>query len=137
MKIAKTDVKKEKRNYTSAKDASRANKSSHATGNYGHKKLHTQLYEHSPSERLFFINKYSILRELNKICKLSAVKKYTYTIYATYMLHYGLLGFSPLLISERLGHENVETTLNIYSHLYLNKHEEVAKVLSQLMQMKK
>ena len=101
MKIAKTDVKKEKRNYTSAKDASRANKSSHATGNYGHKKLHTQLYEHSPSERLFFINKYSILRELNKICKLSAVKKYTYTIYATYMLHYGLLSFPHLLISER------------------------------------
>ncbi|EPS56788.1 hypothetical protein CLQ_01436, partial [Clostridium botulinum Af84] len=31
------------------------------------------------------------------------------------------LGFTPLLISQRLGHENVETTLNIYSHLYPNK----------------
>lgn len=43
------------------------------------------------------------------------------------------LGFSPLLISERLGHENIETTLNTYSHLYPNKHEEVAKKLSKLL----
>jgi len=36
------------------------------------------------------------------------------------------MGFSPLLISERLGQENVETTLQTYSHLYPNKHSEVA-----------
>lgn len=42
------------------------------------------------------------------------------------------LGFSPLLISERLGHENVETTLNTYSHLYPNKQTEVAEKLNNL-----
>ena len=36
------------------------------------------------------------------------------------------LGFAPLLISERLGHESVTTTLEIYSHLYPTKHGEVA-----------
>jgi len=43
------------------------------------------------------------------------------------------MGFAPLLISERLGHENVETTLNTYSHLYPNKHSEVAERLSALI----
>jgi integrase len=42
------------------------------------------------------------------------------------------MGFSPLLISERLGHENIETTLQTYSHLYPNKHSEVAAQLQQL-----
>ena len=27
--------------------------------------------------------------------------------------------FPPLVIKERLGHENIKTTLNTYSHLYL------------------
>lgn len=43
------------------------------------------------------------------------------------------LGFSPLLISERLGHENIETTLQTYSHLYPNKHAEVAEKLQALI----
>jgi integrase len=43
------------------------------------------------------------------------------------------LGFSPLAISERLGHENVTTTLQVYSHLYPNKAEKVAKTLNDLI----
>lgn len=38
-------------------------------------------------------------------------------------------GYNILLISERLGHENVETTLNTYGHLYPNKHKELADYL--------
>jgi integrase len=41
------------------------------------------------------------------------------------------MGFSPLLIAERLGHENIETTLNTYSHLYPNKQVELAKALQE------
>lgn len=37
-----------------------------------------------------------------------------------------------LLISERLGHENVETTLNIYSHLYPNKQVNLANKLNEI-----
>ena len=36
------------------------------------------------------------------------------------------LGFTPKEIAERLGHENIETTLNTYSHLYPNKQERMA-----------
>ena len=42
------------------------------------------------------------------------------------------MGFSAVLISERLGHENVTTTLNIYSHLFPSKQSEVAERLEKL-----
>jgi integrase len=44
------------------------------------------------------------------------------------------MGVSPLLISERLGHENIETTLQTYSHLYPNKHGEVRLKLQEMTQ---
>ena len=43
------------------------------------------------------------------------------------------MGFSPLLIAERLGHERVQTTMETYSHLYPNKQTEVARQLDGLM----
>lgn len=39
------------------------------------------------------------------------------------------LGFSPLVIADRLGHEIVETTLNTYSHLFPHKRDEAAEKL--------
>ena len=42
------------------------------------------------------------------------------------------MGFSALLVSERLGHENVTTTLNIYAHLFPSKQSEVAEKLQAL-----
>lgn len=39
------------------------------------------------------------------------------------------MGFSPLVIADRLGHEKITTTLQIYSHLYPNKQAEVAEKL--------
>lgn len=42
------------------------------------------------------------------------------------------MGFSALLVSERLGHENVTTTLNIYAHLFPSRQSEVAEKLQAL-----
>lgn len=42
------------------------------------------------------------------------------------------LGYSPLLIAERLGHENAETTLRTYSHLYPNKQRDFIERLDRL-----
>ncbi len=41
-------------------------------------------------------------------------------------------GFSPVVIRDRLGHEDIQTTLNTYSHLYPNKQEEIASRLEEL-----
>ena len=68
--------------------------------------------------------------EMNRGCKASGVK--VIRIHDLRHSHAGLLielGFSPILISERLGHENIETTLETYSHLYPNKQEQVAEKL--------
>jgi len=42
------------------------------------------------------------------------------------------MGFSVILIAERLGHENIQTTLETYGHLYPNKQSEVAEKLENL-----
>ena len=38
----------------------------------------------------------------------------------------------PIVIRDRLGHKNIQTTLDIYSHLYPNKGEELTGILSKL-----
>lgn len=41
------------------------------------------------------------------------------------------MGFTPLEIAERLGHERIETTLNTYSHLYPDKQDRLADRLEE------
>lgn len=44
-------------------------------------------------------------------------------------------GASALLVSERLGHENVTTTLDIYSHLFPSKQSEIVEKLAEVWPM--
>jgi integrase len=39
---------------------------------------------------------------------------------------------NPLLVQKRLGHSKIETTLNVYSHLYPNADRQLAEQLNQL-----
>lgn len=39
------------------------------------------------------------------------------------------MGFTPLAIAERLGHDRIETTMNTYAHLYPNKQSQMADKL--------
>lgn len=92
-----------------------------------------QLYDYRSNERLFTVTKYYLHHEMDRGCKKSEVKRIR--IHDLRHSHASLLiemGVSPLLISERLGHENIETTLQTYSHLYPNKHSEVAEKLQAL-----
>lgn len=92
-----------------------------------------QLYDYRSNERLFHVTKYYLHHEMDRGCRKSGVKRIR--IHDLRHSHASLLidmGIAPLLISERLGHENIETTLQTYSHLYPNKHSEVADKLQQL-----
>lgn len=89
-----------------------------------------RLYDYEPSERLFLKTKSYLSREMVRGCAASGVKKIRIHdlrhSHASYLIEHG---FSALVVSERLGHESVQTTLEIYAHLYPNKHGEVASFL--------
>ena len=98
----------------------------------------SRLVDYEPHERLFEYTKNYLNREMEKGCELSGVKKIR--VHDIRHSHASLLielGFTPLLISERLGHENIETTLQTYSHLYPDKHGEVSDRLNALFSPKK
>lgn len=39
-------------------------------------------------------------------------------------------GVQPLVISQRVGHDSVNTTMNVYGHLYPNKQKQIADMLN-------
>ena len=97
-----------------------------------------RLFDYEPHERLFECTKSHLNTEMERGCKKSGVKKIR--VHDIRHSHASLLielGFTPLLISERLGHENIETTLQTYSHLYPDKHGEVSSRLNTLFSPKK
>lgn len=96
------------------------------------------IYDLDPTDRLFQHTKHFLLHEMIRGCKASGVKRIR--IHDLRHSHASFLieqGYSPLLISERLGHENIETTLGTYSHLYPNKQSEVAALIEKVVTGKK
>lgn len=93
-----------------------------------------QLPEYEPGERLFPYTKFYLAHEMQRGCRKSDVQRIR--IHDIRHSHASLLielGYSPLLIAERLGHENIETTLQTYSHLYPNKQGELAEQLEAII----
>ena len=91
------------------------------------------IYDLQPDEQLFTASHSSYARQLEAHTKAAGVKRIR--LHDIRHSHASLLiemGFSALLVSERLGHENVSTTLNIYSHLFPSKQSEVAQKLDAL-----
>ena len=88
------------------------------------------IYEIEENERLFPVTKYFLEHEMQRGIKLSGVKRIR--IHDLRHSHASLLiemGFTPLAIADRLGHERIETTLNTYAHLYPNKRNQIANRL--------
>lgn len=84
-------------------------------------------------DRLFFMSKNHLEREMAKGVKKAGIKKIR--IHDLRHSHCALLmemGVTPLEAAERLGHEKVETTLNIYAHLYPNKQKAISDKLEKV-----
>ncbi len=93
-----------------------------------------QCYGLKPTDRLFPYTMHYLHHEMDRGCKVSGVKRIR--VHDLRHSHASLLvemGFSPLLIAERLEHERVQTTLETYSHLYPNKQVEVAQKLDTVL----
>ena len=88
------------------------------------------LYDLQENDRLFPITKYYLEHEMQREIKESGVKRIR--VHDLRHSHASMLielGFSPLEIANRLGHEKVETTLNTYAHLYPNKQTKLVERL--------
>ena len=86
------------------------------------KEYTSRLYGIMEDERMFRFTKSYMEHEIIKGIQKSGVKRIR--LHDLRHSHASMLvemGFTPLAIAERLGHEKIETTLNTYSHLYPNK----------------
>lgn len=97
------------------------------------------LVGYHPTQRLFPVAKSSMSRRLDTAARNTKVQRIRVHdlrhSHASFLIE---LGCSALLVQERLGHENIETTLQTYSHLYPNKQADavakINKVLSKRYQ---
>lgn len=93
-----------------------------------------RFYDPQPGERLFFWLKHSTLTHEGFVAADKAALPHI-RLHDFRHSHASLLidmGFPPLVISERLGHESVKTTLEIYSHLYPGTAATVAEKLDKI-----
>ena len=92
------------------------------------------LYEPDPEDRLFPYTKHYFRRQLNKAASLAGMEPIRLHdlrhSHASLLIH---LGCPILLVSERLGHEDIQTTLRTYGHLYPSTASEAIKKLDDLM----
>lgn len=79
-----------------------------------------------PNQRIFEHHNAMLGVELKKICKANNLKHIRVHdlrhSHASFLINHG---FSPVVVKDRLGHENIETTLQTYSHLYPSTKEDV------------
>lgn len=92
----------------------------------------SKFYSIDKDERIFNKNRSSYGNHLRRICKehgLRPIKIHDFRhSHASLLIE---LGYSPVLIAERLGHEDIKMTLNTYSHLYPSKQTELALDLNR------
>lgn len=88
-------------------------------------------YELAPDERIFPITDRAVQKKMKQ--KTVEAKLNPIRVHDLRHSHIALLiekGLQPLVIAQRVGHDSVNTTMNIYGHLYPNKQKEVADLLN-------
>ena len=85
------------------------------------------------SDRFFPFSKAFLNYEMQRGCRNTGVKKIR--VHDIRHSHVSLLidqGFDALVIADRVGHENVSTTLNTYAHLFPNKQRPLVSSLENM-----
>lgn len=88
-------------------------------------------YGLTPEDRIFTITDRAIQKKMKQ--KAEQAKLKPIRVHDLRHSHIALLiekGMQPLVIAQRVGHDSVNTTMNIYGHLYPNKQKQVADLLN-------
>lgn len=88
-------------------------------------------YGLTPEDRIFPITDRAIQKKMKQ--KTEQAKLKPIRVHDLRHSHIALLiekGMQPLVIAQRVGHDSVNTTMNIYGHLYPNKQKQVADMLN-------
>ena len=92
----------------------------------------SKLYGIGKGDRIFYFTKSALEKEIKRASEkagLTPIRVHDLRhSHASMLIE---LGFSPLEIVDRLGHESVKTTLDTYSHLYPDKDQKLADRLNQ------
>ena len=95
------------------------------------KKFIDRQYGLTAEERIFTITDRAIQKKMKQ--KTEKAKLRPIRVHDLRHSHIALLiekGMQPLVIAQRVGHDSVNTTMNIYGHLYPNKQKQVADLLN-------
>ena len=89
------------------------------------------LYKCDEHTRLFTFSKSYLHHEMDRGAKEAGVKRIRiHDLRHSHVAHCIELGFSPLAIAERMGHEGINITFN-YAHLYPSKQKALADKLNE------
>ena len=90
-----------------------------------------KVYGLTEKDRLFAITDRAVQKRIRLKAELAGVPRIR--VHDLRHSHVALLiekGVSPLVIAERVGHESINTTMNVYGHLYPNKQKGIADMLN-------
>lgn len=95
------------------------------------KELWSTSYKPNKTDKIFYLSKDSLKRQLDTACKKAGVPRIRVHdlrhSHASYLLSNGV---NIVILSRRLGHEKVQTTLNIYCHICPNSEDRLNDVLN-------
>lgn len=93
----------------------------------------SKIFDYDPQNRLFQFSKHKITLAMDKYSKIANVKRIR--IHDLRHSHASFLineNYPTILISERLGHEKVSITLDIYGHLFPSRDMEISNILDEM-----
>ena len=96
----------------------------------------SKLYGIEKGDRIFYFTKSALEKEIKRASEKAGLQPIR--VHDLRHSHASMLielGFTPLEIADRLGHESVKTTLDTYSHLYPDKDQKLADRLNQFRRM--
>lgn len=90
-----------------------------------------RLYGIRPDERIFQITDRGVQMKMKrKVEKIGLTPIRVHDLRHSHVAFLIEKGVQPLVIAQRVGHDSVNTTMNIYGHLYPNKQKQIADMLN-------